>query len=38
MNIFRKLFHYAGFVIRQEDWDSYQTMNEKIIQRMEKGI
>lgn len=34
MNLFKSLFQYAGFGIRREEWDSYDTMNKNILQRM----
>jgi len=35
MGLLRNAFKYTGIGIRSEDWDSYERMNEKILQRMQ---
>ena len=34
MNMIKELFHYTGIAIRKEYWDSYDDMNQKILQKV----
>lgn len=34
MNMIKELFHYTGIAIRKEYWDSYDDMNQKILQKI----
>lgn len=34
MEMIQTLFRYTGIVIKKEDWDSYDAMNQEILRRM----
>ena len=34
MDMIKELFHYTGIAIREEYWDSYDDMNQKILQKI----
>ncbi|MBR1628358.1 MAG: CRISPR-associated protein Csm6 [Lachnospiraceae bacterium] len=34
MDLIKKLFHYSGIRVKKDDWNSYDIMNQRIIEKM----